>query len=878
MQLLEELYEDLLFEESGLLTELILFFKSEKWNRDFQNQLRKGQIKENNKILNIIAEVMKKYDGNDVYISFRDFDTTTIINPKNQYDTPTGFYCYPLKPILTQHLQLNDWDEIKKIPMEDFFSSKLFPYKVKEEFVYIFHVSKPDNVLYTSKNDTTPIDGYLEKIEKLFSKNEEILAKIKEVKEKGQYFSDYWKKEVNGVRALWAIIYDIHKLLRSDESSYRRKASYFFTHVCDRIGVAAFVDDAGTSMIHSGEPTQAVFFKLQSVTDYREKLSKKYGRIYQRPISTNLSAQDLNLKHYRNTANFFNNLEKTLEKKYDQPINFLCNIREENEIAFELKNNIINGRPFIINIGREKNFKIITLRNRSFEEVDESSFIIQKTYPESLIYQVIRNCFKILVGDKINTSLEQVKILNEEYDNLIFIKNNGGQSYFVNSLGKPTVGNLTIDFIIKKCESLHSNQYLVAYCNTRNLDLLCYEAFFDKQMDSIVISKYGGIRYILDENFQIKELNPEINYNLKYIKDVKTRAAFYNCYKKTDEKVSSIDFQENSDIGIALYQGGNWDVIDIYGNDINVENYDLKTITDTQILRGVINKIRKNNNLDQHDNIGTISGIDLFDGRWGEDITLAKNQQGDSFFINTKGQKDISNINMDLISKKGNYVLTTYFRQKLKNPRLEIITTTTDEDVFLCSAPRSNFTCHFYMDNEGQIRFPKDYNLDEGHMKNEYKMSIYFNTLFKDPSYRVAKITNDGKYLLHKHMVADVKLYEAYFNINGEFDIPKNIDDSSRTAFFNSKAKEFKYSHVSKVFDNDVDNVPNLYWATTQHNVGNFIDDRQKIVPLDRIDSTKLTYPYKDIYNRKVEEKEKTNNLSENRLEKRIREQLRLYL
>jgi hypothetical protein len=57
-----------------------------------------------------------KYDSKDIFVSFRDTQNVTDINPKNQFNTPTGFYCYPLSSY--------DYDE----SMSEYEFRGLFPY------------------------------------------------------------------------------------------------------------------------------------------------------------------------------------------------------------------------------------------------------------------------------------------------------------------------------------------------------------------------------------------------------------------------------------------------------------------------------------------------------------------------------------------------------------------------------------------------------------------------------------------------------------------------------------------------------------------------------------------------------------------------------
>jgi hypothetical protein len=253
-------------------------------------------------VINVLYEILKKYNSKDVYISFRDSVTVNLINPTNIYRTPTGFYCYPLASIIEDKMGIKDLEQLKKMSKSDFFNSSYFPWRSDSEYLYVFHVSDNSNILYSSKNYDEKVYSYVLKLKELYSNNDSVQNLCDDFIKTGKVKSSRYKKEYEGVHGLWMLIFEIGVLLKDISN-----LNYFFTIVCSKIEISAFVDDAGKGMIHPNEPYNAVFFKLKSISDYFNIISKSKGQKFALPRDKEIIGPRYGTKKFK------------YEKRYDIP-------------------------------------------------------------------------------------------------------------------------------------------------------------------------------------------------------------------------------------------------------------------------------------------------------------------------------------------------------------------------------------------------------------------------------------------------------------------------------------------------------------------------------------------------------------------------------
>lgn len=194
------------------------------------------------------------------------------INPKSEYDTPNGIYCYPLSVI-----EPNDdvsWTEETPV-------GQRVPFAGNNPFIYLLRV-KPETNYVKDIGDLTEADvlRYNKTLFQWFidsyrnhpsNEGDQFSTKAKELWDSLLNRSrDYvqQKSQTSGGALLWA-------LTRNVASSYGRLYGAHPPSVWNKIwrnvlGVKAIVD-LGGGIIHYNEPTQAVFFEKTSF-DVVEKI------------------------------------------------------------------------------------------------------------------------------------------------------------------------------------------------------------------------------------------------------------------------------------------------------------------------------------------------------------------------------------------------------------------------------------------------------------------------------------------------------------------------------------------------------------------------------------------------------------------------------
>ena len=189
--------------------------------------------------------MIQKAPIKNIFISFRDTTHVTDVNPKNIYNTPTGFYTYPLVAF-----------DIPDNPTEIEFRRK-FPFANDKEYINFFMLKNHDGIL-TGGTDKTTLDEYVKKIKKLYNGVGEV-EKLCDSFIDGSYSSDYKKSPVHDTHLFWFLLYDIAKDMQKKSKQNR------INLICRKIGVNGFIDYEGHGFIHPAEPSQAVFFRVKNL-------------------------------------------------------------------------------------------------------------------------------------------------------------------------------------------------------------------------------------------------------------------------------------------------------------------------------------------------------------------------------------------------------------------------------------------------------------------------------------------------------------------------------------------------------------------------------------------------------------------------------------
>ena len=99
-----------------------------------------------------------------MFVSFRDKITVTSINPNNEFETPTGFYSYPM----------SFYKEKLKYNISEYNFRKIFPYKSDLQYINFFILKNKSGILDKNTNNDI-LKGYVKKIKEMYSGNDVIV-------------------------------------------------------------------------------------------------------------------------------------------------------------------------------------------------------------------------------------------------------------------------------------------------------------------------------------------------------------------------------------------------------------------------------------------------------------------------------------------------------------------------------------------------------------------------------------------------------------------------------------------------------------------------------------------------------------------------------
>ena len=259
-----------------------------------------------------LNDLLAKYNIDDIFVSFRETKDVTDINPNNQYDTPSGFYTYPLRSYKDRIT--NDISEHK--------FRKVFPYKSDLDYIYFFIPNNLDNVL----DADTPKEKVIEYAEKIKTIFKQIVV--------GELCDDFILRLNNNsptlrgkhnTHKLWYLIYNVAKELMTTQTfdSYTKTNTkpIIFNLICNKIGIYGFADYNGDGFIHTNEPKQAVFFKVKNLGKVfiyeHPKLNKEFLKD---KYNKNISTDGMNYSNVNKVGEFFiiqnKKNEYTLMDKY----------------------------------------------------------------------------------------------------------------------------------------------------------------------------------------------------------------------------------------------------------------------------------------------------------------------------------------------------------------------------------------------------------------------------------------------------------------------------------------------------------------------------------------------------------------------------------
>lgn len=221
-------------------------------------------------LLSVVTKFIESGDSDNTYISFTGIEKLGI-NPQSTYNTPLGIYAYPI-------------DYVYRALKSRKSAGEVLPFAGDQPWANIFQVE--GNIINL---DTMP-ESYLTELHKLAVRlltgkvrNPELL--ITDIEERSQYEA---KKPGKVGGRFWYItmklagkLVELEGKISSRSGDYEESVKYdarvarMWNWIFRQMAIDGFVDP-GLSIIHSSEPTQAVFVSIQAIEN-NTRVANKYA-------------------------------------------------------------------------------------------------------------------------------------------------------------------------------------------------------------------------------------------------------------------------------------------------------------------------------------------------------------------------------------------------------------------------------------------------------------------------------------------------------------------------------------------------------------------------------------------------------------------------
>lgn len=412
------------------------------------------------------------YGFQKVFVSFRASTHVGKINPKNQFNTPTGLYAYNLGDFLDK--PTNSTEEFRK----------LFPFASDREHAQ-FLILKDDNNVLDSTTSKDQLDSYVKQINTIF-KNNPSIVKLCE-----NWFNDtyesYYSRSKNDTHKLWLFIYDIIPYLEG-----KVKKQNQFSIIARQVGIDGFSDDKCEGWIHPNEQCQSVFFRSNIFGETRElNLSKRL----------NAGRETSNQKTDEDYINIFNKYGytmrtlRTLLNLSNDPTQILNVAFNNEELLNAFKNDVDSLERFLF-----QDIKSPNVRKRTIQWLLTNDKFTKNLTPEILMffqdnYRYAMNTHDLIVNNPNLVDAIDSKVLDNilskyliKYKDLVsnptFIENiSYNKPMMINLLTKPTgelfLKSMSPELIAEINETL-SDANLVDVLQLAKEPKLIYQIFNDR--------------------------------------------------------------------------------------------------------------------------------------------------------------------------------------------------------------------------------------------------------------------------------------------------------------------------------------------------------------------------------------------------------------
>lgn len=180
-----------------------------------------------------LKELQERYKDQTLFVSFTSLDKLGI-NPSSRYSTPIGIYAYPLDYVLRRADRQRADDTIN--------FSNIVPFAGESRYVTVF--SAKGTIVDLA--DTATLERWIEKFKTLSGKP--VLPNA--------------YKQSSTPQLFWSYTMYLSQKGTKDPDFVKPKE---WNKLFRTVGIDGVVDSKGSGTIHPNEPTQAVFFSIESV-------------------------------------------------------------------------------------------------------------------------------------------------------------------------------------------------------------------------------------------------------------------------------------------------------------------------------------------------------------------------------------------------------------------------------------------------------------------------------------------------------------------------------------------------------------------------------------------------------------------------------------
>lgn len=420
-------------------------------------------------------KIVSSYELKNIFISFRNGVHVTDLNLNNDYNTPTGFYTYPLISF-----KKGLFDNISESQFRD-----LFPYNSDLPYIYFCILDDWSNIITTKTTDSV-LKEYVLKIKQLYFNIAPVIGMCDDFL--NNKYNPNYEPSKSPTHKFWLFLYSIAPYIG-------KKKNDIFTVICNKIGVDGFVD-YGTGFIHINEPKQAIFFKVRNKFSKIETYSEKQ-------FSLNNLIEYIsnggNLKYIRQKYKFLShNNAMFIIKKFPKEHVYFKNI---DNIAYLI------GKGDYEQISDFNNGIATVYKNKKYSFIKWNGERLTDLWFDN-VEDLYWNCTIVKNNNKYNLLDKNGKLLFQKWFN--YIEEQG-------------LVNFTTLYKVELSDKLNFVDPYGSYLSNKWFD----SATDFKHGYSVVL--FNNQKYILNDKGDLKDLNGELIENANF-KDKKfnTNKKFYN--------------------------------------------------------------------------------------------------------------------------------------------------------------------------------------------------------------------------------------------------------------------------------------------------------------------------------------------------------------